>query len=129
MTDYIDRSALQDAINKKKDTVNKEKSGVEDQRYIEGFNNAILRVKSMVENFPSADVVLVQHNNLPDEAGKCILRYGKWIDPGLRNWRCSECGCIIREIKNVDGYRDDLPNYCPHCGAKMTNSGKYSKGR
>ena len=56
------------------------------------------------EDFPAADVVKVKH--------------GRWIKTrclvgGFHDvWGsdCSECGTTVK---------DDYPNYCPNCGAKM----------
>ena len=45
---------------------------------------------------------------------------GHWIDDGFyaeghshRAFHCSECG------HTIIGFKDDLGNYCPNCGAKM----------
>ena len=46
-------------------------------------------------------------------------RKGEWIlecdaeGEGDNLYRCSECGC------NYGCQEYDIPNYCPHCGAKM----------
>ena len=48
------------------------------------------------------------------------VKHGRWIDHLVRDWRCSECGEKIHKVRQVDGYcYDDMPNYCPKCGAKM----------
>lgn len=48
------------------------------------------------------------------------VRHGEWIDKCVRDWHCSLCDCEIQKVRKVDGYYyDDLPNYCPECGAKM----------
>ena len=58
-------------------------------------------------NAPTADVAPVRH--------------GEWIDKCARDWHCSLCDCEIQKVRKVDGYcYDDLPNYCPDCGAKMS---------
>lgn len=49
MADYIEREALQAALMRKR-------CGVANQRYTEGWNDCLLRVKSMVSKAPSADV-------------------------------------------------------------------------
>lgn len=52
--------------------------------------------------------------------GIIIVRHGRWIDHGVRDWRCSECGEKVKKVRNVDGYcYDDKPNFCPNCGCKM----------
>lgn len=56
-----------------------------------------------VESLPTADVVEVKH--------------GKWIWQGSISegcWTCSEC-----EYKFYQGYGNE--NFCPNCGAKMSN--------
>lgn len=49
MAEYIEREALQAALVRKR-------CGVANQRYTEGWNDCLLRVKSMVSKAPSADV-------------------------------------------------------------------------
>lgn len=57
-----------------------------------------------VSNIPAADVVEVRH--------------GRWIYFKLGGWKCSECNnqasfwCMAST--------QNLSDYCPHCGAKMT---------
>lgn len=90
MGECIEREALQAALVRKR-------CGVANQRYTEGWNDCLLRVKSMVSKFPAADVAPVRHGRKIENGnigcfGLCSL--------------CSEC----------------LPygaNYCPHCGARM----------
>lgn len=52
MAEYIEREALQAALMRKR-------CGVANQRYTEGWNDCLLRVKSMVSKAPAADVVPV----------------------------------------------------------------------
>lgn len=96
MAEYIERKALQTAFQRKK-------SCPANIRYTEGWNDCMMRVKSMVSCFPVADVVPVVH--------------GKWIheetEGGFHIWRCSRCGVGMND--NPEGI--DL--YCYHCGAKM----------
>lgn len=48
------------------------------------------------------------------------VKHGRWIDHCVRDWRCSECGEKIMQVRSIDGYcYDDKPNYCPNCGCKM----------
>lgn len=49
MAEYLEREALQAALMRKR-------CGVANQRYTEGWNDCLLRVKSMVSKAPSADV-------------------------------------------------------------------------
>ena len=99
MAEYVDRGALQAALVRKQ-------CGDANQRYTEGWNDCLLRVKSMVSKAPTSDVAPVIH--------------GKWIDGaedftcGNRDAECSICGCYI----SWNGCDEDF-NYCPNCGAKM----------
>lgn len=52
MAEYIEREALQAALMRKR-------CGVANQRYTEGWNDCLLRVKSMVSKAPAADVAPV----------------------------------------------------------------------
>ena len=52
MTEYIDRKALLEAMMRKK-------SGLASRRYVEGWNDCLMRVRSMVSTAPSADVAPV----------------------------------------------------------------------
>lgn len=49
MTDYIERKAIQAALQRKK-------VSPAEIRYTEGWNDCMMRVKSMVSHFPAADV-------------------------------------------------------------------------
>ena len=69
------------------------------------------------------DTVEEGMNNAPTVDAEPV-KYGKWVDKCVRDWRCSECNCEIQKIRHVDGYcYNDLPNYCPNCGAKMDKDG------
>ena len=54
MSEYIEREALQTALVRKR-------CGFANQRYTEGWNDCLLRVKSMVSKAPAADVAPVVH--------------------------------------------------------------------
>lgn len=54
MAEYLEREALQAALMRKR-------CGVANQRYTEGWNDCLLRVKSMVSKAPAADVAPVVH--------------------------------------------------------------------
>lgn len=52
------------------------------------------------------------------------LRHGRWLNDGLYEYICSECGKyapLNLDIygETVDCYHNNLTNYCPNCGAKM----------
>lgn len=89
MADYIEREYTLDAIKK---------------YFPRSYRS--LNIFRDIKELPAADVAEV--------------RRGKWIDTCVRDWRCSECDCEIQKIRHVDGYcYNDLPNYCPNCGARM----------
>ena len=49
---------------------------------------------------------------------------GEWKDRCVRDWVCSLCGCEIQKVRFYDGYRyTSLPDFCPDCGAVMTEAG------
>ena len=96
MNEYIGKEALQEKLNRKK-------AGPATKRYTDGWNDAILMVKSMIHSEKAADVVPVRH--------------GRWIDVrekrlfGDHYFLCSNC-------KSRNGSMISF-NYCPNCGAKM----------
>lgn len=77
---------LERLIRKKAEPANK--------RYTEGFNDALMRFRSMVSTAPTIEP-----------------KHGRWIDTGSGQ-ECSVC----REIQY--GY-DNGRHYCPNCGARM----------
>lgn len=95
MAEYIEREALMEQLQKKKYKVARE-------RYNEGFNDAILKVRSMVHSAPTADVAEVRH--------------GKWV-----NDICSVCGRVNPTITDdfCGNYMSKQLAYCPNCDAKM----------
>ena len=94
MNEYISKETLQEKLNRKE-------AGPATKRYTEGWNDAILMVKSMIHCEKAADVAPVRH--------------GRWVQtkaPFMNECEvCSVCG-----YRTVWGHRY---NYCPHCGAKM----------
>ena len=92
MTEYLSKETLQAKLNRKKaEPANK--------RYTEGWNDAILMVKSMIHSEKAADVAPVRH--------------GRWLPfhstaaGDIQYCSACEIGCTLK------------PNYCPNCGAKM----------
>lgn len=94
MAEYISKETLQEKLNRKK-------AGPATKRYTEGWNDAILMVKSMIHGEKAADVVPV--------------RKGKW----KCNKPCPLCGEDRFKGLDADIWADWEPPYCPHCGAKM----------
>ena len=63
--------------------------------------------------------------NVTPTAKTADIKHGTWIGesdgyadgaPVYDVWHCSECGYTIDDGTDDE---NDLPNYCPHCGAKM----------
>ena len=101
MAKYIDSGAFQAALVRKQ-------CGPTNQRYTDGWNDCLLRVKSMVSKAPAADVAPVVHGQWDDS--------GRYTFPGGSTAvRCTNCGCALTESE----YHLNNWNYCPVCGAKM----------
>lgn len=107
MARLIDARELLERLTKKKPEV-------ANKRYTEGFNDAIMRFRSMVHGAPIVDAVEV--------------RRGKWVwnengmDWGLGAWECSECHRKPEtwwEADKGNPYRCAGSSYCNNCGAKM----------
>ena len=95
MAEYIEREALQAALVRKR-------CGVANQRYTEGWNDCLLRVKSMVSKAHAADVAPVVH--------------GRWIEDH-DYLKCPECSAMVKwdfTFFDIGNW-----NYCPNCGARM----------
>lgn len=95
MSRCIDANALQVQLERKK-------AGIANQRYIEGWNDCMMRVKSMVSKAPTIDVAPVV--------------YGRWIHLGGDEWCCSACGFVI---STEGSWEKPTKKYCEDCGAKM----------
>ena len=102
MAEYIERETLQKALQQKK-------AGVANKRYTEGWNDCLLRMKSMVHGAKSADVAPVVH--------------GEWENhPHAYGFeRCSVCHDCTIWGEWADGKKW---NFCPNCGAKMDGERK-----
>lgn len=94
MAEYLSKETLQEKLNRKK-------AGPANKRYTEGWNDAILMVKSMIHSEKPADVSPVRHGQW--ECGK----------------PCPVCGRDRFEGLDADIWADWEPPYCPNCGAKM----------
>lgn len=91
----IDANALQAQLERKK-------AGIANQRYIEGWNDFMMWVKSMVSKAPTIDVAPVV--------------YGRWIHLGGDEWCCSACGFVI---STEGSWEKPTKKYCEDCGGKM----------
>lgn len=94
MAKYIDSGAFQAALVRKQ-------CGPSNQRYTDGWNDCLLRVKSMVSKAPAADVAPVVH-------ARWITRSDKGIISMTHPYMCSRCWRVEM----------DKEPYC-NCGAKM----------
>ena len=86
--------------------------GKEELRHeIDGMRAAIYDLKYYASHGGTVDAVEVVH-------GKWIGEADGYADGELVYdvWHCSECDYLIDD--GTDD-REALPNYCPHCGAKM----------
>ena len=95
MSRYIDADALQAQLERKK-------AGIANQRYTEGWNDCMMRVKSMVSKAPTIDTMPIVH--------------GRWAHLGGDEWCCSVCGFVITTEGSWD---KPTKKYCEDCGAKM----------
>lgn len=96
----IDADALMAQLNRKK-------AGPCNERYTEGFNDALMRFRSMIHSAPTVS---------PDE----VRGKGEWIDKCVRAWSCSCCGTPLNHIRQFAVFvESELPKYCPNCGARM----------
>ena len=91
MAEYIEKQTMQAKLNRKK-------AGPANKRYTEGWNDAILMVKSMIHSEKAADVAPVMH--------------GRWlcVDTDTEQFfLCNRC-------KKKEYWES---NYCPNCGCRM----------
>ena len=98
MDEYLSKETLQEKLNRKK-------AGPANKRYTEGWNDAVLMVKSMIHSEKAADVAPVRH--------------GRWGTHSDRpdSLICSVCNC------GFDMWKHDPHNYCPNCGCRMDLEG------
>lgn len=94
MSRCIDADVLQVQLERKK-------AGIANRRYTEGWNDCMMRVKSMVSKAPIIDTTSVV--------------YGHWETNSDRpdSLICSVCEC------GFDMWKHDPHNFCLNCGAKM----------
>lgn len=99
MAEYIERDALQAALQRKK-------AGAANGRYTDGWNDCLMRCKSMVSCFPAADVAPVRRRR--ELHGRWVTHYrsGTHVADGHVSTCC-------------DMWNNRKSNYCPNCGAKM----------
>ena len=105
MTDYIDRQAAIDALEREQSLVERP---ITETRW---FDLGLRKAQDVLSELPSAEVEPVKH--------------GRWEDDNRRpkssRFVCSLCGEVAYYPQN---HRRDKPRacgypYCPNCGAKM----------
>lgn len=99
MAKYINADTLQAKLERKK-------AGIANQRYTEGWNDCMMRVKSMVSSETPVDVAPVVH-------ARWIARSDKRIISMTHPYMCSRCWRVEM----------DKEPYC-NCGAKMDGRGE-----
>ena len=104
MAEYLSKETLQEKLNRKK-------AGPANKRYTEGWNDAVLMVKSMIHSEKAADVAPVVH--------------GRWIETprlyyGAKQYECSLC--YSDTFWNKHCITEKYP-CCPNCGCKMDLEG------
>ena len=112
MAEYLSKETLQEKLNRKK-------AGPANKRYTEGWNDAILMVKSMIHSEKAADVVQVRH-------GRWIGCNGEIVDWDENNPGCPRHSCFCSICKSWLTASDEFPviaYFCPNCGAKMDLEG------
>ena len=108
MAEYLSKETLQEKLNRKK-------AGPANKRYTEGWNDAILMVKSMIHSEKAADVAPVRH-------GRWIGCNGEIVDWDENNPGCPRHSCFCSICKSWLTASDEFPviaYFCPNCGAKM----------
>lgn len=112
MPKYINAGDLQAQLERKK-------AGIANQRYTEGWNDCMMRVKSMVSKAPAVDAVPVVH--------------ARWVNIMLCNGgertiatcsRCKDRGDVRTAMTEFGLWEIDSP-HCPNCGAKMDGDASY----
>ena len=94
MAEYLSKETLQEKLNRKK-------AGPGNKRYTEGWNDAILMVKSMIHSEKAADVAPVRHAMWEVVVGS----------DGKEHMVCTGC----RKQQDLTG----VFSYCPNCGCRM----------
>ena len=101
MSEYVEREALQAALLRKQ-------CGTANKRYTEGWNDCLMRIKSMVSSAPAADVAPVKHARWH----RSYLKW-PWALFKIKNTYCfcTNCMCVVKA--------KEITKYCPECGARM----------
>lgn len=95
---YVDADVLMEHLKRKE-------AEPATRNYTEGFNDALMRCRSMVHSAPTVDAEPVKH--------------GRWFlerDPN-GNPYCFHCSCCDSDYHHIGV--TSATKYCPNCGAKM----------
>lgn len=119
----INADALMEQLEKKR-------SGPGNQRYTEGFNDALMRFRSMIHSAPTIDAEPVRHGTWRLTAHKESANYGWNVTAD-----CPECGhekgeiyaayfpgfpdALARDVLLDNAKSVKMDNFCPNCGLKM----------
>ena len=83
MAEYLSKETLQEKLNRKK-------AGPANKRYTEGWNDAILMVKSMIHSEKAADVIPVRHGRWLKIEESMVLTYNTYFPMTVTSETCSE---------------------------------------
>ena len=109
MDEYISKETLQEKLNRKK-------AGPATKRYTEGWNDAILMVKSMIHGEKAANVAPVRHGRWLGIEEHMMMTYNTYFPMTATSETCSECNVRSAFLGKKSYVKD---NRCPNCGAKM----------
>ena len=104
MDDYIKREAVRDILADEFRLANAKEEGV------------IGRINYRVKAIPAADVEEVRHGEWRDDADEIDKRFHR------HDFFCKKCNTRADYFIGGEGnwWSSYAPNYCPNCGAKMT---------
>ena len=106
MTDYIDRQAAIDALEREKTYSTAYKDGYAQTDYFKQYNMGLADGIKALNKLPTAEVGPVKHGCLEWRKEKTIWQTGYY---------CSECQAFFGKDYDMVKYF----NYCPNCGAKL----------
>lgn len=78
--------------------------------------------------YPNQDTFVISNQECKDilKYLKQVPKTGHWVkhdtSHGMYYYDCSRCGCVAPCTETADSFLWKLSNYCPDCGAKMTES-------
>ena len=119
MNEYISKEALREKLNRKK-------AGPATKRYTEGWNDAILMVKSMIHSEKAADVAPVRRMPCPycDAKTNDFIPINQTVEYSGIEIALNRQGMLrvrVYESRQETFTSQDIVGikYCPHCGCRM----------